>query len=763
MFNEVPMTPTTYKSQLAKLLATENISFQHDPSAKTAYFDIKRRLLVLPVWRNISNDLYDMLVVHEVGHALDTPADSWLNGIKNIVKAVFGEENPRAEPAVKGFMNVIEDARIDKRQKRRYPGSRRNYVVGYKELIERDFFGTAKLDIQKLPFIDRANIYFKGGFALGIKFDSEERGFIQRMEEAETFDEVLTLTEEIYRWSKERGEMDRQTPDEHKFDEDEDGDGEYSYSDDESEYEYEDDGEMRDGDTDGEGDDESEDSDTDGDGDSEDDGDDEGTGKRGERGEGDIDENSNTGAPNKSEGAGSSGLSAEDDYVPESVTERAWQQNQDNLVVNENFNYVYLDIPNPKTRSIVDDYKVVLPQMYDSLTNHRGVDWSFAVGKKLAKFKSEENNAISFMVKEFEMRKQADAYSKVNIAKTGVIDTNKLHSYKYNDDIFRRLSIVPNGKNHGFVFIIDWSGSMMASLTNTLKQLFSMVLFCKRVQIPFEAYLFRDLNQREQASGMFKHDGKDQFESDGAMINFAPFKLRNVLSSRMNIADLNKAMTCLFAKRIPSDPMNGTPLNQAIVAAESVVNDFRKRNKLEVVNTVILTDGDSNNIAGYDRFGSVHDYRTRKFFVRDNVTKKEYPIKGNITEAYNQLTEVFLKCLKDRTGSNVIGMYLSSDSIGYTCSRYFSDVRDRNPIQKFWKENKFVPVTTAGYDEYFIINAREMNITNDALQVNSTMTKAKVAKEFLRFAEKKTTNRVLLGRIIDRVTSNAKVKAMKIT
>ena len=61
------------KSQLAKLLATENITVQHKPDAKTAWFDVKNRVLSLPVWREMSNDLYDLLVVHEVGHALDTP------------------------------------------------------------------------------------------------------------------------------------------------------------------------------------------------------------------------------------------------------------------------------------------------------------------------------------------------------------------------------------------------------------------------------------------------------------------------------------------------------------------------------------------------------------------------------------------------------------------------------------------------------------------------------------------------------------------
>ena len=745
------MTQIAQKSMLAKLLASENISFQHDPSAKTAYFDIKRRILVLPVWRNISADLYDLLVVHEVGHALDTPTNAWLKGIKDIVKAVFGKEFPRAEVAVKGFMNVIEDARIDKRQKRRYPGSRRNYVIGYKELIERDFFGTAKLDIQKLPFIDRANIYFKGGFALGIKFDSEERAFIKRMEDAETFAQVLTLTEEIYRWSKDRGEMDRQTRDDHlSYDSDEDGD-EFELD---FEYDDSDDDEVEDGE--GKGKSKDDDEDDDSDLDSED------AGQSGERGQGDINENSNTGARNKSSGAGSS---ANDDYVPESLTERAWQQNQDNLVVNDNIEYMYVNIPKPVLGNIVDDYKVVLSEMVISLNQKLGVDWMSDANKRLTKFKTEENNSISFMVKEFEMRKQADTYAKISIAKTGVIDTNKLQSYKFNDDIFRRLSTVPNGKNHGFVFILDWSGSMQSLLQKTMKQLFSMIIFCRRVQIPFEVYLFRDFTDVEREK--FAENGYDkdyQFLTEENTVKFGQFKLRNVLSSRMNLVDLNKAMLCLYASQgyIPSDPMMGTPLNQAIVAAEGIVNDFRKRNKLEVVNTVILTDGDSNNIEGYGKKTVSYSGKSKKFFIQDNVTKKEYAFKCNIMDAHSELTEVFIKILKERTGSNVIGFYLSKDSMHYIYSRYFPNIRDRAPLGKFWKENKFLPVTTIGYDEYFIISAYDMDINVGQLKIDSRMSNAKVAKEFLRFAENKTTNRVLLGRIIDRVTTNAKVKTLKI-
>ena len=82
------------KSLLAKLLATEDITMQRSATEKTASFDIKNRVLYLPVWTGISNDLEDMLVVHEVGHALDTPLEAWKTAIKDITTKVYGKINP---------------------------------------------------------------------------------------------------------------------------------------------------------------------------------------------------------------------------------------------------------------------------------------------------------------------------------------------------------------------------------------------------------------------------------------------------------------------------------------------------------------------------------------------------------------------------------------------------------------------------------------------------------------------------------------------
>ena len=60
------------KSQLAKLIATENIEVQHN-KVKTASFDTLNRILTLPIFKVESGDVYDMLIAHECAHALWTP------------------------------------------------------------------------------------------------------------------------------------------------------------------------------------------------------------------------------------------------------------------------------------------------------------------------------------------------------------------------------------------------------------------------------------------------------------------------------------------------------------------------------------------------------------------------------------------------------------------------------------------------------------------------------------------------------------------
>ena len=67
-------TNDTTISAFARLLATENIVVRHSNDAHTASFDMVERILTLPRWKGMTPALYDMLVGHEVAHALWTDA-----------------------------------------------------------------------------------------------------------------------------------------------------------------------------------------------------------------------------------------------------------------------------------------------------------------------------------------------------------------------------------------------------------------------------------------------------------------------------------------------------------------------------------------------------------------------------------------------------------------------------------------------------------------------------------------------------------------
>ena len=175
------------KETLAKLLATENLIVEHR-QVSTASFNVDSRVLTLPMWKRASNRVYDLLVGHEVGHALYTPNIDWR---KNKYSSVPSS-----------FVNVVEDARIEKLMKRRYAGLSKTFYKGYQELHSDDFFCVEKENLNEMALIDRFNLYFKIGAYHMINFKEDERVFVDRGETVETWDEVLELSYDIHEFLK---------------------------------------------------------------------------------------------------------------------------------------------------------------------------------------------------------------------------------------------------------------------------------------------------------------------------------------------------------------------------------------------------------------------------------------------------------------------------------------------------------------------------------------------------------------------------------
>ena len=176
------------KGNLAKLIATENIIVQHN-KVQTASFDVKNRVLTLPIFKEQKGDIYDMLIAHECAHALWTPYEQW--------------EEIATDNELRAYVNVLEDTRIDHLIQKKYPGVVRNYQNGFDLLDKKNFFGLIGKDINKdLMLIDKINIRSKSLNRLPFIFAPLEKEWLAKVDALKTFDDVVALAKQMIEWQK---------------------------------------------------------------------------------------------------------------------------------------------------------------------------------------------------------------------------------------------------------------------------------------------------------------------------------------------------------------------------------------------------------------------------------------------------------------------------------------------------------------------------------------------------------------------------------
>jgi len=686
------------KSLLAKLMATENLVVEQRP-VPTASFDVKNRILTLPVLdKNISSALYDLFTGHEVGHALYTPMDGMLKA--------------RDEKVIRDVSNVVEDSRIERKIKYKYPGLKNSFVKAYGELMDRDFFGIKGTDINKMNFLDRINLHCKGGAALRIQFNDEERGLLNEVETTETYDDVIDVSKKIIKYMKRRLEEEEQKRAKAKAENNDDGEDE-----DESEYEevdFDDQGNSK-----------------------------EQTFEDGEDvGEQEVESNKQSDSDEFDSVEEDKKVSLEDQI--RSFTDAAYKENEKQLFDNRLSNIIYANVPHFNPKDVVD-HKYIWTRYKEE--NYISSTETFL------RIRNESNRVVSYLVKEFEMRKNADQLKRTTTAKTGELNMNKIYSYGFSEDIFKKISVVPGGKSHGLVMFLDWSGSMIDHIGNTMKQLINLVLFCKKMNIPYEVFAFVEDTETEKQTQQIRK------END---IFFKPYGLMNLLSSRMSSSEFTYACSSLVCMAGLSGTrgyfpywlsMQGTPLNQAIVHAMTIVPEFQKKNKLQIVNTIFLTDGESNNANRYlqkDPYYGLTDVSMKyeRLVIRDPVTKHEEKIDGK--NGYEAQTRAFIRLLKARTGSNVIGFYvISGRDFNRKVHEWFPKQMNHEEMKDNFRKSKFAILENTGYDEYYILRSNGLDTDEDStFEVKENSTFRGIASAFTKYNNGKHNSRVVLNRFI---------------
>lgn len=723
------------KSIFARLLAQEDIKVHH-AKVQTASFDTKSRTLTLPIWTDMDGDLYDLLCGHEVGHALYTPAQGWHDAICGP-----GGDAKTADMRMKGFLNVLEDARIEKKIKSKYPGLRANFYRAYQGLNDKDFFQIQGKDINELLLIDRINLHFKLGSFIAVKFSEAEKSVVKRVENLETWDQVEALARELMAMCEEelKGKQEqirkklviRIGPGEMSDSEETINLDDY----DEIEYEFDD--------------------------------------------------------------AGQEGLTEDEKELlkmkaPISETDRAFREREDLLLDSKSRNYEYATLPTINADPYIMGYKRVLGGMkFDP-------EQETYRAETLSKFKSKNDKVVNYLVKEFELRRNADQLARAKISKSGEIDVKRVFSYRYNVDLFKRVTTVPMGKNHGLIIFFDMSGSMSTQMGAALEQMLVLVEFCRKVNIPFEVYGFTngsyggEENYAEDHAYRSKALERQPIVKDELNLCDAAFHLRQYFSDTMSPMQYKQMVSNLvllarvwhrrarrYAYRTDGSPMdsipmvlpdgeelNGTPLNQAIMLSIDIYNKFVKRTKAQVVNMTVLTDGDtddrlavSREYKGWDGRWTVTQRRTDEPH-RTNIilTHKETRKSVQLPEKDQRGTQSLVALVREVTGCNFVCFDIVSDKGRRVIAhKMFNGYRHLNgeelaivdhAVKKFRQDRIYI-IESLGFNEYYLIpGGDDLDIDDDEIDVENGADKKKLFKAFAEMQNNKATSRILLNRFV---------------
>jgi len=447
--------------------------------------------------------------------------------------------------------------------------------------------------------------------------------------------------------------------------------------------------------------------------------------------------------------------------------------------------YTYSSVPKIDMKNAVVNYKTVLETFFDSYSYQAKQDNHLYWNETLTEFettKKDSKKTVAYMVKEFEMKKAADLYARATSSKTGTLDMGKLHTYKYNEDLFAKVTTLPGATNHGLVIFLDWSGSMAHNLTGTLNQLYNLIWFCNSTKIPFEVFAFSDCWERNG----YDVPPVNAFKSGDMVLKG---HLLQFFSSKMTTNDQNAMMHYLYMvgqrwcgyrdwrtvgyPYTPTGKMNlgSTPLNDAIVMAMDVIPAFQSATGVQKIHTVFLTDGASNTM--HDQY---HTYKDDNGEIR-NGTKGMWTswsqgaavftdpktgakvVSSDFREGRGQTqTKMLLALLKKRVPDmSVVNFFIAgAGRSGKVQKNLFYDFSlDYKEIDKMvaeMKKNNCVIIPEGqGFDNLYILPGLSNLDMDSELDVEVGAGKGALKRAFGKMSKGKMTNRPVLNNFIKMV------------
>tara|TARA_R110000868_G_scaffold375665_1_gene640275 strand:- start:15744 stop:17918 length:2175 start_codon:yes stop_codon:yes gene_type:complete len=709
---------------IAKLLAKENITVTYG-NYRTAFFDVEKRELGLPRLKYMDKDINDLMTGHEVGHALYTPADGWHDSITEIPNV------PRA------YINVVEDIRIEKHIQRQYPGLGGCFKRGYSKLNDEDFFGIVanNIDVPQAHLIDRINLKAKLRTLIDVEFSSKEQDVVNQAFAVETWEDVLEACKAIYNFIEEN----RNEETKHKA-----GDLEQSDPTIDIDVSFSDSGSNS------------------------------GNGEENP----DAQQFRSSSSPEASGSGRAQSAAAPKDVDRSDLNEEGelsvataggagaidphqnithdYFRNMENTLLDIDQFGRQRRIVKAITRKQAEEMIITYKELFDMRDkfiaeeddneyyyyNDNGKD---AYEEELKQFNIETKKYVGVMAKEFEMRKQAYRYSRSATARSGSLDMTKVHSYRYNDDIFNRVTQMADAKSHGMVLIIDFSGSMSQVIGDVIRQALTLASFCKKVSIPFEVYSFTTKNHKK-VSYVPIHDNMID-HTDGQIIQLLTSSMSKVDYLR-GYNDLFRIVGKRFSVRLPLvEQLGGTPLNQTIMASRFILADFKAKHNIQKINAIFLTDGDAQSM--YVKGPSRPEDQTIQISGETIYMDGKFVdgARGYSSNRDRTTTENLLKILGQKY--NIVGFFVcDGNQINrriYSAVGEFITTDKLKEIRKYYNKNKFVSfANSGGYNTFYIIKGERnsLDTSDDEFEVSENANKSEIQRAFKKFTNSKKSNKI---------------------
>jgi ACT domain-containing protein len=713
----------TQKSILAKLLATENIDVVHG-NFKTAFFDVEKRTLGLPLWTQ-KEGVYDLLVGHEVGHALFTPPEGWHDATIEVPGC------PRS------YINVVEDIRIEKLIQRKYPGLVACFKRGYKKLNDDDFFGVTQIPAlipEYSHLIDRINLKAKLRDLVEVQFSDKESALVEEAFAVETWQDVLAVCKKLAEFAKKnpiKQATSMPNPNNETGDNDETTDSEST---------------SHNSDSVDQNDNQNSDNES---------------GSQNQKMES-TDEpkgDSNNETESNENSKESDGVEASNGGSIESITDKAQRENEHTLIdQNESGSYSIVGngFTNQQLNEMIFTYDDISASREEvELYSHQKAE----IEEQFNTFMNENKKIVQIMAKEFEMRKAAWRSKRAQTARSGALDVNRLYAYKYTDDIFKRMTMMPDAKNHGMFMMIDYSGSMHNILQSVIKQTLVLAMFCRKVNIPYEVWGFT--THGNQYSYQYAKENKSNVPY--SHVDHTNVKLIQVMSSTLSKQEQDKSIKELFKVGYAYgnrgyynvsklERLGGTPLDEMLIAAPVLVSKFARKFNIQKTNFVLLTDGFGGKIDI-----ARHEKEEERGYWSTRSTATSLNVNGCLvkTSDDNDLTKALLKNMKYYC-SSVTGYFLAANRSDFNqgMRRIHLDYNDFYETRKEFLKNKFVSFDdTQGYDRYFILRCDGKTLDTDTteFEVRDNAKKGEIARAFKKHANSKKANRTLAVKFAEMV------------